>query len=139
MSQQNISVLTLTLIANGLVTENRAVGFDGLQANTQGQKVIGSAMTMAANGEALAVVTHGTAILESGAAVAVGDSIITDALGRAIPSSGTLTVGAGAVAVTSSAANGSILEGGDFPEFIFADALQSAGGAGEFIEVLLRR
>ena len=139
MSQQNISLLSLTLIANGAVVESRAIGFNGIQADSQGQKVIGIAMTAAASGEALGVVSHGTAIIESGAAVAVGDSIITDSQGRAIPATGALTVAAGAVAVTSSAANGAILEGGDFPEFVFADALQSAGGAGEFIEVLLRR
>lgn len=139
MSQQNISVLTLTLIASGAVAENRAVGFDGAQADTQGQKVMGTAMTVAANGETLGVVTHGTAIIETGASVAVGDSIIADTQGRAMPATGALTLAAGAVAVTSSAANGAILEGSDSPEFVFADALQSAGGAGEFIEVLLRR
>lgn len=139
MSQQNISVLTLTMIASGAVTENRALGFDGAQADTQGQKVMGTAMTSALNGEALGVVTHGTAIIESGAAVAVGDSIMSDAQGRAIPATGTLALAAGVVAVTSSAANGAILEGGDLPEYLFADALQPAVGAGEFIEILLRR
>ena len=139
MSQQNISVLTLTLIASGSVVENRAVGFDGAQATTQGQKVMGSAMTVAANGETLGVITHGTAIMETGAAIAVGDSIITDVQGRAMAATGSVTVASGAVAVTSSAANGALLQGADLPEFVFADALQPASAAGEFIEVLLRR
>ena len=139
MSQQNISILTLTLIASGTVVENRAVGFAATQADTQGQKVIGTAMTAAADGDTYGVVTNGTAIIETGAAVTVGDSIITDTQGRAIPAIGVLIVTGGAVGVTSSAANGSILEGADLPEFVFADALQSASGAGEFIEVLLRR
>lgn len=139
MSQQNISVLTLTMIASGTVLENRAIGFDGAQSDSQGQKVMGTAVTSAADGEAMAVVTHGTAIIETGTAVTVGDSIITDAQGRAIPVTSVLGLASGAVAVTSSAAHGAILEGADFPEFVFADALQAASGAGESIEVLLRR
>ncbi|MEO5341065.1 MAG: DUF2190 family protein [Magnetococcus sp. MYC-9] len=139
MSQQNISILSLTLIATGSVSENRAVAFDGSQATVQGQKVMGTAMTRASNGEALAVVTHGTAIIEAGAAITVGSALITDSQGRAIPSSGALSVASGAVAVTSSAANGAILRGADGPEFVFADALQAASSAGELIEVLLRR
>lgn len=115
MSQQNISILTLTLVASGTVVEHRAVGFDAVQANIQGQKVMGTAMTAAASGATYGVVTHGTAIIETGAAVTVGDSLIADSQGRAIPATGVL------------------------PEFVFADALQSASGTGEMIEVLLRR
>jgi hypothetical protein len=68
MSQQNISVLTLTLVASGTVTANRAIGFDGAQATSQGQKVMGSAVTDADSTNAVAVITNGTAIMESGAA-----------------------------------------------------------------------
>ncbi|MEO5362451.1 MAG: DUF2190 family protein [Magnetococcus sp. DMHC-8] len=139
MSQQNIAILTLTMIANGTVTDNRAVGFNGGQATVAGQKVMGTSVSRAAHGEALAVVTHGTAVVESGAAITVGQSLITDSQGRAVPASGVLGVAAGAVAVTSSAANGAILTGAEPSEHPFADALQAASGAGEFIEVLLRR
>jgi hypothetical protein len=139
MSQQSMSILTLTMIANGAVTENRLVGFNGAQATVAGQKVMGSSMTKAANGEALGVVTHGTAIVETGVAITVGAALVCDSQGRAVPASGTLGVLSGAVAVTSSAANGAILQGSDLPEFVFADALQAASGSGELIEVLLRR
>ncbi|MBF0402255.1 MAG: DUF2190 family protein [Magnetococcales bacterium] len=139
MSQQNISILTLTLIASGTVNPYRAIGFDGAQAAVQGQKTMGTSLSQANNSEAMAVVTHGTAIVESGAAILMGDSLITDNQGRAIPASGALALAAGAVAVTSSAANGALLEGADLPEYVFADALQAAAGVGEFIEVLLRR
>ncbi|MBF0098565.1 MAG: DUF2190 family protein [Magnetococcales bacterium] len=139
MSQQNISLLILTVIANGSVSENRAVAFNGSQASIAGQKVMGASVSRAATGEALAVVTSGTAIMESGAAITVGQSLMSDSQGRAVPVSGTLTVASGAVAVTSSAANGAILQGAELPEYLFADALQAASGAGELIEVLLRR
>lgn len=139
MSQQSMSLLSLTLIASGAVTENRLVGFTGAQATVAGQKVMGTALTRAATGEALGVVTHGTAIVESGAAITVGAALVSDSQGRAVPASGPLSLVTGAVAVTSSAANGAILQGAELPEFVFADALQAASGAGEWIEVLLRR
>lgn len=139
MSQQNIAILTLTMVANGTVEEHRVIGFDGAQATVQGQKVMGSAITSADDGESFGITTHGTAIVETGAAIAVGDAIITDAQGRAIPTTGPLSVAAGATPVTSSAANGTILQGATLPEYSFGDALQAAAGTGERIEVLLRR
>jgi hypothetical protein len=138
MSQQNISVLTLTLTANGAVTANRAIGFDGAQATSQGQKVMGPAVTDADSGLGVAVITHGTAIMESGAAIAIGDALISDSQGRIIPASA-LAVGTGAVPVTSSAADGAILTGANLPDFVIADAMQAASAAGKMIEVLLRR
>lgn len=124
--------------ASGAVTARRAVTFAGAQATTQGEKVLGVSQYDAADTELVAVDTIGTTIIEAGAAIAVGDSLIVDAQGRAIPVTGNLVVAAGATAVPSSAANGEILTGGDLPEFVFADAMQAASAAGEFIEVHLR-
>jgi hypothetical protein len=138
MSQQNISILTLTLIAGGAINAGRAIDFAGFQATTQGQKVMGAAVTDAPLGSGVAVVTHGTAVMESGAAIAIGDSLITDSQGRVIPASA-LAVTTGATPVTSSSANGTILEGSELPDFIVADAMQAASSAGKIIEVLLRR
>ncbi|MBF0614229.1 MAG: DUF2190 family protein [Magnetococcales bacterium] len=139
MSQQSISILTLTVVASGTVAACRAVGFNGAQIAVQGSKPMGLAMSSATSGSALAVVTHGTAVAETGAAVSLGAPLIVDAQGRLIPATSALRVKAGATAVTSTAANGAILEGGDLPEFVIGDALQPASGAGEFIEILLRR
>ncbi|MBF0341926.1 MAG: DUF2190 family protein [Magnetococcales bacterium] len=139
MSQQNISVLTLTVVASGTIAAGHAVGFNGATVTTQGGKPMGIAMTAAATGNALAVVTHGTAVVETGAAITLGQALIADTQGRLIPATSALHIAAGATAVTSSAANGAILTGGDAPEFVIGDALQPAAGAGEFIEILLRR
>ena len=139
MSGQSISTLGLSIAASGAVSQRRGVGFDGAQATTQGQKVMGVARTNAASGEYFVVDAGGTVVVESGAAIAVGDSLMVDSSGRAIPVSGGLAVVSGATPVTSSAADGAILSGADLPEFVFADALQAASAAGEFIEVLLRR
>lgn len=136
---QSIGTLALTVTAAGAVAYARAVGFDGAQASVAGQKVLGVARYAVADGAAGAIDVAGTAIVETGAAVAVGDSLIVDAQGRAVPSSGDLQVDAGAVAVLSAAANGAVLTGAELPEYVFADALQAADAAGELIEVLFRR
>lgn len=139
MSQQSLSLLTLTAVASGAVTAGRAIGFSGAMIAAQGAKPFGIALTAAASGQALPVVTHGTVVAETGAAVSLGDALIADAQGRVIPATAPLRVAAGATPVTSSGANGAILEGGDPPEFLLGDALQAASGAGQFIEILLRR
>ncbi|GAB0057422.1 hypothetical protein SIID45300_01750 [Candidatus Magnetaquicoccaceae bacterium FCR-1] len=139
MSQQHIALLTLTAVAAGNIAAARAVGFDSQQIATQGAKPLGIAQTASSIGQAFPVITHGTAIAETGAAINAGAALIADSQGRVIPSTGNLAVAAGATAVTSSAANGAILTGGDSPEFVIGDALASATGAGQFIEILLRR
>lgn len=148
MSKQYNALRGDTLIAAGAVTAYRAVGFGGAQATAAGQKVLGVAATDAADGDTFLAHTIGSAPVTSGAAIAVGDSLIVDTQGRAIPAAALAvanpTVDAGAVAMTSSAANGAVLTqgaitGADLPTYVFADALQAATGAGEVIEVLLRR
>jgi len=139
MSQQAITTLVLTLAAAGAVAVRRAVGFNGAQASVQGQKIMGIADYAVANvGDQLAVNAKGTVIVETGGVFAIGDSLIVDNQGRAIKTTGSLAVAAGGTAVTSTAANGAILTGGDSPEFVFADALAASTGAGQFVEVLMR-
>lgn len=136
---QAISLLALTVQAVGAISAHRAVGFDGAQATVQGQKIMGVSRVTDVDGAALPVDVAGSVTIESGAAISVGDSLIVDSAGRAIPVTGALGVAAGATAVTSAAANGAILTGADLPEFVLGDALEAASAAGEFIEVLLRR
>lgn len=138
MATQEAPLLALTMTASGAVSARRLVGYDGAQATVQGQKVVGSAAYDAADGDHFAVNAKGTAIIEIGAAVSVGDELIVDADGKAIPSTGALSVGAGATPVTSSAANGAILTGATLPEHVFADALEAGAADGDLIEVLMR-
>ena len=140
MGTQNIATLTLTKAASGVIAANRAVTFAGAQASVQGEKIMGVARAPAAAiGDLVPVDVAGTVVMEAGAAIAIGDAIIVDNVGRAIASTGALAVAAGAVAVTSSAANGAILTGGDGPEYVLGDALDAAAAAGALIEILLRR
>jgi hypothetical protein len=141
MSQQALSLMTLSIpVAPSDVAEYRAVDYTGAQATTQGQKVMGVAKRGALSGDGYEAAVIGTAVIEAGAAFAVGTSLIVDNQGRAIASTGNLAIAAGATAVTSAAANGTTtLTGGDAPEWVFADALQAASAAGDKVEVLLRR
>ena len=137
--QQSIGLLDLPATASGAVTARRGVDFAGAQATVQGQKVMGVAVYDAVGTGPLAVRVIGTALVETGGAFANGDPLIVDTQGRAIASTGPLALKAGATAVTSAAANGAVLQGGDAPEFVFADALAASSAAGVFVEVLLRR
>ena len=138
MARQSLVNLALTLKASGAITQYRAVGFDGAQATVAGQKVLGVAAYDAADGDEFPVNVDDTVLVEAGAAMAVGDALTVDAQGRAVPAS-QLDVAAGGTAVTSTAANGGILTGSILPEYIFADALEAASGAGDIIEVITRR
>jgi len=138
MGRQSLVTLALTKKASGAVTQYRAVGFDGAQATVQGQKVLGVAAYDAVDGQEFPVNVDDTVLVEAGAAINVGDALIVDAQGRAIPAS-QLGVAAGATQVTSTAANGNILSGSIPPEYIFADALEAAAAAGDIIEVITRR
>lgn len=138
MAAAGNDLLMLTVVAASPIAAYRCVGFDNAQADDQGQKVKGVAIARAAIGEATAVVVAGTAMVVAGAATAVGDSLICDAQGRAIPAVTALGLATGAVAVTSSAAAGPLV-GTEPPDYVFADALTAATAAGDIIEVLLRR
>ncbi|HYW05011.1 MAG TPA: capsid cement protein [Gammaproteobacteria bacterium] len=138
MGRQALVNLALTLTASGAVSKFRAVGFDGAQASTAGQKVLGVALYDAIDGTDFPIGVDDTVLVEAGAAINVGDALTVDAQGRAVPAS-QLEVAAGGTAVTSTAANGAILQGSVPPEYIFADALEAASGAGDIIEVITRR
>lgn len=137
--QQSTPLQSFTFTAAAAIAKYRGVAFGGAQASAQGQKIMGVSQRAVAAGDDGDAVTSGSTVVETGGAFAVGDSLIVDAQGRAIKFTSALKVAAGATAVTSSAANGAILAGSDLPEFVFADALEVSTGAGEFVEVLLRR
>jgi hypothetical protein len=137
------SIFSISLLAAAAITVRRFVGFDGNQASVQGQKVVGVARSIAkAAGEYIPVDCAGSAVVESGGVLAAGQAVITDNLGRAIANTGALKIAAGAVAVTSTAANGAAdLAGSDLPEYVIGDVApgQAASGAGQFVEIIFRR
>ena len=142
------TLLELPVVAADAITQYRGVGFDGNQASTQGQAIMGIAMTDQVSGQSLSLAVAGTAIVEAGAAIDVGDPLIVDNEGRAITASALAiansTIPAGATAVTSTAANGAIVtpgafSGGVLPSYVFGYAIDAAAGAGDLIEVLLRK
>jgi len=109
MSMQSISILTLSVIAAGALTQRRFVTHGGIQVGAAAN-TLGVAKTDAALGDTAAVDVIGTAVVEAGAAIAAGAAVETDATGRAVTLAAGVTVGR---------------------------ALQAAAAAGDFIEVLL--
>lgn len=139
MGKQATAVLNRTFTADGAVAAHRAVGWDGAQVDAEGAKVAGIALAAAGDGELFAATIIGSATAETGDAIAVGDSLVSDAEGRVIPAD-PLAIATGTVGVTSTIANGeAVFLGGDLPVHVFADAAESASGAGAFIEIVLRR
>lgn len=146
MTQQARSILDISVLASGAIAQYRAVALvaptsptalSGSQATVAGQKIFGIARRPAASGEMTEVTVLGTAVCEAGAAIAINARVQVDANGRVITATA-LTIAAGATAVTSAAANGAgTMAGGDPPLFVFGTAMQAAGAAGEFIEVLI--
>ena len=74
----------LTMTASGEITQCRFVGFDGAQATVLGQICFGVAEMAALDTEDFPVAVSGIAVVEAGAAVAVGDAITTSATGKAV-------------------------------------------------------
>jgi hypothetical protein len=137
---QAVTVLALSARSAGAIGRGRGVTFAGAQVAAAGAKIMGIAQYPAtAAGQDIALSTLGTAICEAGAAVALGAAVAMDSSGRVVTAAA-LAVATGATAMTSAAANGAAaITGGDPPQWVVGDALQAAGAAGDFIEVLLRR
>ena len=108
--KQCIPLLTLTVVAAGTIAAHRFVTAAGAQAGADAN-TLGVARTEAVAADKIPVDVLGTAIVESGAAIAAGATLETDASGRGI----TWATSGGKVGI----------------------ALEAASGAGEFIEVLL--
>ncbi len=110
MGQQATAILTHSVTAAGTVSASRFVTPAGAQAGADAN-TLGVSRFAGVVGEKLAVDVLGTAVVEAGAAVSAGATVKSDASGRAI------------TWVTSGAKVGL--------------ALDAAGAAGAFIEVLL--
>ena len=76
-------VLTVTTLATAALQGQRFVGFDGGPAGN-GAAVLGTANAAYAAGEQAGVNTHGSLLVEAGAAIAQGAQVQSDAQGRAI-------------------------------------------------------
>ncbi len=83
MSRQSRPILSLTILAAGVIVGDRFVTPGNVQAGA-GANTLGVAKNSCASGERVAVDVLGTATLEVGAAVAAGATVASDASGRAI-------------------------------------------------------
>jgi hypothetical protein len=111
MARQHQPLLALSLTAAGAIAAHRFVAIDVTQAAAN-VNTFGVARVPAAIGETIPVDTAGTAVVETGGAIAAGALVETDAQGRA-------------VTYASGPAVARVLPG------------ESASAADQFIEVLL--
>lgn len=102
---------TLSIRSAGAISAHRFVTASGAQAGADANAIGVALAAASAAGEQVPVVVLGTAPVEAGAAITAGATVKSDSSGRAIPWA------------TSGAKVGI--------------ALESSGGAGEVIEVLL--
>ncbi len=109
MSRQEYALLTTAQALSATIGERRFVTFAGDQVFSA-SATLGVAIDAGNTGDTVSVRVIGTAYVETGDALAIGDAIEPDSAGRAIP----------------------LDSGGQC-----ARALESASGAGEVIEVLL--
>jgi len=91
MSRQAIPLLTLTLALTGTVVANRFVAGDGTQTGAAGN-ALGVGRTAGVSGEHIPVDVIGTAVVETGAAIAANALIEADASGRAVTKAAGVTL-----------------------------------------------
>lgn len=84
----NIDTLKITVVLTGTVSERQLVAFGGAAAGLNAA-VIGPAAMDGVTGDAVAVTALGVVDLTAGAAIAVGDELISDAAGKPIPKGAT--------------------------------------------------
>lgn len=113
MSQQSISLLTLTVAAAGALAADRFVTHAGAYPAAGGLPLGVTRTSAGAAGDLLPVDVLGTAIVEAGAAIAVGAAVMVGTTGKAIT------------------------HDGDGDKFAVARALEAATADGNLIEVLL--
>jgi len=102
-------VQILTIKATGDVAGNRFVNFLGNLCGAN-QKSFGVSLSNFSNGSYASIVVLGTAIVEAGGTITVGDKVTSDSLGRAV------------TATTGAEVNGRAL---------------SSASAGEFVKIFL--
>lgn len=111
MSRQSTPVLTLSVIATAVLNADRFVTAPGA-VPAAGASAFGVGRTSAAIGERVPVDVMGTAVVETGGAIAANAFVETDSLGRAVTKSAGVTL--------ARLAPGEV-----------------ATGAGQFVEVIL--
>lgn len=140
MSRTQQPVLTLTA-KNGsgsTIPAHRFITAGSALCGALG-KAIGVSEYAAADGKEMAVIAMGVAVVETGGAFSAGARIASDSTGRAIGATAfSVAVPSGGTDVTSDAAQPNLVEAGGFlPQAINGTALETSGGAGEFVRVLL--
>ena len=107
MSRNHTPTLTLTIVATGTIVADRFITPLGAQAVADAN-TLGVSRVAGVSGDKLTVDVDGTAVVETGAAITVGQTLKVDASGRAIP---WVTAGARVgIALEAASATGQFIE-----------------------------
>ncbi|MFH2032170.1 MAG: capsid cement protein [Bacteroidota bacterium] len=131
-------LLITSILAAANLTKNLFVGFDGALCSAN-VKPLGVIAADTLSGEQMPVSVSGITLVFSGAAVALGAPVVSNAAGKAITATAvSVTIPVAATPVTSDAAQPTlVIAGSVLPQVIAGYAVDSASGADELIRVLL--
>lgn len=90
--RQSLKLLTLSVVATTVVLANRFIGLTGTYAAAAGN-AYGVSESAAAIGERFPVTGDGTAVVETGGAIAAGAAVESDATGRAVTKAAGIALG----------------------------------------------
>ncbi len=129
---------TSSIQAAADLVKHRFIGFDGNLCGANA-KARGVSAADTKSGQMCPINISGEVLVESGGAITAGAALASDASGKAVAATAfSVTVPAGATAVTSTAAQPDLVEaGGYLPQALNGYAVDAASGAGEFIRVRL--
>lgn len=133
------AINTESILAAANLNKQTFIGFDGRVCGANA-KALGVAELDTASGEYGSVITHGIALVLSGAAITAGAAVVSNASGKAVAATTfSATTPSGAVAVLSSGAQPAMtLAGSVMPQAINGYAMDAATDADQVIRVVLR-
>lgn len=138
MEKTYFDVFTDTVRTAANVVKNRFIGFDGNYCAADA-KAYGVSKMDVDSGQNAPVIVIGVAIVEAAGIINAGDSVVSDATGKALAATDvSVSVPSGATPVTSTGAQPALtVAGGALPQPINGFALDASTGAGDLIRVKL--
>lgn len=131
-------ILTDSITAAADIVKYRFVGFDGNLCAANAKAYGASEVDTKAGGQ-LSVTVAGIALVEAAGVIAAGGAVASNATGQAVAATAfSVSVPAGATAVTSTGAQPDLVEaGGVLPQAINGYAIDAAAAPGDIIRVRL--
>lgn len=132
-------ILTITLLATAALLARRFTGFDGATCGANA-KALGVTEFAVDSGDVGPVHVSGVVLVEAGAAVTAGASVVSTAAGKAIAATAAavaVTLETDEVGVKLAGTATAVVSGSVLPQAVNGWALDAAAADGDLIRVLL--